>query len=131
MDFSYSIHRILIIINDFSAASDTSINTKKYQIFFFNTPRAIQTFITHILGFSRISLLSKYLGIPLIDNNLRNNSKEGLLFTIDKRLNCWTFCSINLADHLVLLKFVLQAISIYVFSAFAAAKFVLNTIRNI
>jgi hypothetical protein len=79
--------RILEILNDFSEASDTSINTEKSQIFFFNTPWVVQTYINRILSFSQSSLSSKDLGVPLINNALRNSSWEGLLASLEKRLN--------------------------------------------
>ena len=51
-------HYLQIILNDFSIASGTSINTIKYQLLFFNTHYAIQSHISRILGFSS-SLPSK------------------------------------------------------------------------
>jgi hypothetical protein len=124
-------HHILSILNDFNEAYDTTIHIDKSHIFFFNTPRAIQSHITHILGFIRSSLLSKYIGIPLINNSLKNCSWEDILEAIDKWLSSWTFHSLNLAGLLVLSNSVLQAIPIYVFSALAAPKSVLKIINNI
>jgi hypothetical protein len=104
---------------------------KKSQILFFNTHHAIQAFITHILGFSWSSLPSKYIGISLIENFLLNEFWEGLLATIDKHLNSWTFCTLNIVGHLVLLKFVPQDILIYIFSSLAAPKPVIKTIKKL
>jgi hypothetical protein len=62
---------ILNILNDFSEALGTSINTDKSHIFFFNTPHVLfKPSSLASLGFNRSSLPSKYLGIPLIDNAL-------------------------------------------------------------
>lgn len=58
------------ILNDLYLSSGTSVNNGKCQIFFFNMPPSIQRHISHILGFMRTNLLSKYLGIPLINNSL-------------------------------------------------------------
>jgi len=80
-------HSIICVIFDFCDASGTSINSEKSHIFFFNTPRAIQIHISCILGFSRSSLPSKYLGIPLIGNALCNSSWEDLLASLE---NCLT-----------------------------------------
>jgi hypothetical protein len=66
--------KIRSILQDFSDTSSTFINTKKSQIFFFNTPLAIHNHITCILGFSRSSLPSNYVGVPLVDNNLRGSN---------------------------------------------------------
>jgi hypothetical protein len=44
--------KISSILRDFNEASGyTSINTEKSQIFFFNTPLAIQNHITHLTWF--------------------------------------------------------------------------------
>jgi hypothetical protein len=65
---------ILQILQTFSDASGLDCNKNKSLIFFFNTPPPVQRHISDLLGFKRISLPSKYLGIPLIDNALRNSS---------------------------------------------------------
>lgn len=64
---AYYLQRILI---DFSDALGTLVNIYKSQILFFNTPRAIQSHVSRLLVFFQSSLLSKYLGIPLINNAL-------------------------------------------------------------
>jgi hypothetical protein len=119
------------ILQTFSDASGLECNKDKSQIFFFNTPPQVQRHISDILGFKRSSLPSKYLGIPLIDNALRNSSWELLLSSFSKRLSSWTFRALNLPSHLILLKAVLQALPIYTFSALAAPKFVLTTIKSL
>jgi exonuclease III len=119
------------ILQTFSEASGLDCNKDKSQIFFFNMPPQIQRHISDILGFNRSSLPSKYLGIPLIDNALRNSSWEHLLSSFSKRLSSWTFRALNLPSRLILLKAVLQALPIYAFSALAAPKFVLTTIKNL
>jgi hypothetical protein len=77
------------------------------------------------------SLPSNYLGIPLIDNPLRNISWEDLLSKFRKRLPSWNFCSLNILGHLILLEFVLQDLPVYMFSALATPIFILTIIRNI
>jgi hypothetical protein len=119
------------ILQTFSDASGLECNKDKSQIFFFNTPPQVQRHISDILGFKRSSLPSKYLGIPLIDNALRNSSWELLLSSFSKRLSSWTFRALNLPSRLILLKAVLQALPIYTFSALAAPKFVLTTIKSL
>lgn len=78
---------LLDILQVFADASGLECNKEKSQIFFFNMPPPIQLHITEILGFSRSSLPSKYLGIPLIDIALRNSSWEHLLSSFTKRLS--------------------------------------------
>jgi hypothetical protein len=123
--------RIKSIINLFCEASGMDVNLSKSQIFFFNTPVEIQHHLTLLLGFTRSTLPSTYLGIPLIDNPLRNLSWDSLLSKFRKKLSLWTYRSLNLPGRLILLKSVLQALSVYAFSALVAPNFILTTIRNI
>lgn len=95
------------ILTNFNKASDTLVNIDKSHVFFFITPREIQTRISQILSFHRSSLMSKYLGILLIDNALWNSSLEDFLSSLEKWLNSWTFNSLNLSSYLVLLKSIL------------------------
>jgi hypothetical protein len=122
---------LLEILQTFSDASGLDYNKDKSKIFFFNTPPQIQQHIFEIIGFRRSSLPSKYLGLPLIDNALWNSSWEHLLSSFSKRLSSWTFRALNLPSRLILLKSVLQALSIYAFSMLAAPKFVHNTIKSL
>jgi hypothetical protein len=119
------------ILSSFSEASGLECNKDKSLIFFFNTPPQIQRHISDLLGFKRSSLPSKYLGIPLIDNALKNSSWDLLLSSFSKRLSSWTFRVLNLPSRLILLKAVLQALPIYAFSALAAPKFILTAIKSI
>jgi hypothetical protein len=122
---------ILCILQTFCAASGMDINKEKSQLFFFNTPIPVQLHITNILGFTHSSLPSKYLGIPLINKSLRNNSWEGLLSSMGKRLSSWTFQTLNLPSHLILLKSVLQTLPIYSFSTLATPNFILTAIKTL
>jgi hypothetical protein len=125
-----SLH-ILNILQTFCTASGMDINKEKSQLFFFNTPLPVQLHITNILGFTRSSLPSKYLGIPLINKSLQNNSWEGLLSSMGKRLSSWTFRMLNLPSRLILLKSVLQTLPIYSFSALAAPRCILTSIKTL
>ena len=107
------------------------VNLCKSQVFFFNSPMGIQGHLTHLLGFTRGILPSIYLGIPLIDNPLRNSSWESLLSIFKKRLSLSTFCSLNFPGHLIILKSILEALPVYIFSALAAPTFILNTLRTL
>jgi hypothetical protein len=100
---SHEENSLLSILQTFSEASGMDCNKDKSQIFFFNMPPSIQRHISDILGFNRSSLPSKYLGIPLIDNNLRNSSWEHLLSYFTKRISSWTLRVLNLPIRLILL----------------------------
>jgi hypothetical protein len=83
--------RFRSIIDLFCEASGMEVNMTKSQVFFFNTPIEIQNHLTQILGFTHSTLPSVYLGIPLIDNPLRNASWDSLLSSFHKKLSSWTF----------------------------------------
>jgi hypothetical protein len=128
---SQEANKLKTILTDFAEASGTSLNLDKSQLYFFNTPLAIQTHISRLLGIPKISLPSNYLGIPLIGAATRNISWDSLLLSISNHLNNWTFRSLNLASRLVLLKFVLQALSTYLFTALATPQSVIKAIKNL
>jgi len=55
------------------------INNEKSCIVFFNTEGNVKNHLAKILGFSIGNLLSKYLGIPLSNNPLRNACWQNIL----------------------------------------------------
>ena len=50
---------------------------------------------------------------------------------INKKLSLWTFRALNFLSRIILVKFVLQAMPIYLFSVLAAPKSIIKQIRNI
>lgn len=119
------------LLNDFSTASGTHINSAKSQIFFFHTPPLVKVVVTRILGFPIASLPSKYLGAPLTASYIKQPAWRSLLEKLKARLILWTFRSLNLASRATLIKFVLQAMPLYLFTILAAPKWVLKRIRNL
>jgi hypothetical protein len=119
------------ILTDFVDASGMALNLEKSKLYFFNTLVAIQNHISHLLGIPKSSLPSNYLGIPLTGAPTHNISWDSLLLSISNRLNNWTFRPLNIAARLVLLKFVLQALPTYLFTALATPQSVIQAIRNI
>ena len=105
-----------------------TVNQEKYEIFFFNTPIPTQQNIARILGFKIATLPSKYFGAPLIDSALKHSSWRDLLTKLELCLSHWTLHSLNIASHLVLIKSILQAMPLYLFSVLAAPKWVLKAI---
>jgi hypothetical protein len=103
------------ILNDFSEASRTTFNLAKSQLFFFNTPEAIQHHISQLMIIPIYSLTSQYMGLPLSNSTAKKISWDSLILSISNHLNNWTFFSLNLPARLILLKFVLQAIPAYLF----------------
>ena len=113
----------------FSMASDTTINREKSKLFFFNTPLSICRNIARLMDFPINTLPSNYLGVPLTGRPLFRATWEDLINKLEKRIANWTFKSLNLAGRLVLVKYVLQAIPLYLYSAFAAPKVISNKIK--
>eukprot|EP00253_Pinus_taeda_P003190 PITA_03190 len=106
------------------------INSKS-QIFFFHTPPPVKSAITHILGFQAASLPSTYLGAPLTASAIKQPTWRALLDKLDSKLNLWTHRSLNIASRVVLIKSILQAMPLHLFSILAAPKWVLKRLRNI
>eukprot|EP00253_Pinus_taeda_P007598 PITA_07598 len=119
------------LLADFSEASGASINQSKSQIFFFHTPSIIQSATLRILRFSLAKLPSTYLGAPLIASNLKHSSWKSLLDKLEARLSSWTHRSLNMASRLALIKAILQAMPLYLFSILAAPKWVLKELKAI
>ena len=124
-------HALKSILNLFSEASGTSINAAKSQIYFFNIPAQTQANIARILGFTIASLPAKYLGTPLIDSAIKHFSWNQLLKKLETCLSSWTFRSLKMANQLILIKFILQSMPLYLFSVLAAPKWVLKHIRSL
>jgi hypothetical protein len=114
------------LLNDFSEASGTNLNCSKSQIFFFHTPPSVKITVTRILGFPSASLPSKYLGALLTASAIKHSSWRSLLEKLESRLNLWTHRNLSLANRVVLIKSVLQAMPLYLFSILAAPKWVLK-----
>lgn len=124
-------HAFKALLDTFSMASGTTINTAKSQIFFFHTPPATQRIIARIIGFSQAKLPSKYLGAPLIDSTLKHASWNQLIEKIESRLSSWTYKTLNMASRLILIKAVLQSMPLYLFSVLAALKWALKKIKDL
>eukprot|EP00253_Pinus_taeda_P011126 PITA_11126 len=119
------------LLNDFSEASGTNISNSKSQIFFFHTPPVVKHAVAWILGFPIATLPSKYLGALLISSAIKHPSWRILIEKLESRLNLWTYRTLNMASRVVLIKAVLQAMTLYLFSILAAPKWVLKRIRDL
>eukprot|EP00253_Pinus_taeda_P007078 PITA_07078 len=119
------------LLNTFSDASITTINSDKSQNFFFSTPSISQRNIARILGFSIDVLPSNYLRVPLVDLVIKHASQRALLDKLEAKLSSWMCRSLNMASRIILIKLVLQAMPLYLFSIIAAPKWVLKQIHNL
>ena len=127
----YKATGIKYCLNIFLVASGLEINKEKSQTYFFNTPRITKRNILRILEFSEGSLPSKYLGTPMAESTIKLVSWKELLDKINKNISLWTFIALNFLSRLILVKSVLQAMTMYLFSVMAAPKSIIKQIRNI
>ena len=115
----------------FLLASGLEINKEKSQVFFLNTSRVAKRNILRILQFSEGTLPSKYLGALLAESTIKQVSWKELLDKMKQKLTHWTYRALNFPSRMVLVKAVLQAMPLYLFSVLSAPKAVLKQIRNI
>ena len=80
-------HSFKSCLNLFSKASSLVINQAKSQVFFLNTAPATQRNILRILGFSKGSFPSKYLGVPLSPRSLKSMSWMELFDRMKQKLS--------------------------------------------
>jgi hypothetical protein len=64
-----------------------ALNLDKSQLYFFNTPVAIQNHISRLMRIPKSSLPSNYLGVPLTGAVAHNISYDNLLLSISNILN--------------------------------------------
>jgi hypothetical protein len=80
-------NKLTSILCDFLEASGMDLNLKKSKLYFFNTLIAVHNHISRLLDIPKSSLLSNYLGIPLIGAPTCSISWDSLLLSISNRLN--------------------------------------------
>ena len=112
-------------------ASGIEVKSDKSQVLFFNTTITTQRKIIQILGFSKGSLPSKYMGAPLTEGTIKKVSLPDFLDKPRSRLDNWTLRPLHIPSHLILVKAILQAMSVYLFSMLLAPKVVIKEIRGI
>ena len=84
-----------------------------------------------MFGFSISTLPTNYLGAPLFDYALKHSSWKKLLGKLELKLTSWTFFPLKISSRLVLLKYVLQSMLLYMFLVLASPKWVLKSIRTL
>jgi len=95
------------MLSKFTQAFGTKINKEKSEIFFFNTQAAAQIFLAHTMGFRIEIFPAKYLGIILNEHHYRVANWGPLISKIRKKMDNWTFRSLNTTNRIILLKEVL------------------------
>ena len=87
--------------------------------------------ILRILRFKEGSLPNKYLGAPLFKSQVKQVSWREVLDKMRTKLDNWTYRALNLPGRLTLVKAVLQALRIYLFSVMAAPKKIPTKMRRL
>ena len=64
------------------------------------------------------------------ESTINQVSWKQLLDKINKNLSIWTFRALNFPSRLILVKSVLQAMPMYLFSVLAALKAIIKQIKN-
>ena len=88
----------------FEKASRLAVNAVKSQVFFLNTTPITKTNIVRIWGFTKGSVPSKYLRVPLGKGIIKNTSWQDLIDRIKGRLSSWVLNPLILPSRLVLVK---------------------------
>eukprot|EP00253_Pinus_taeda_P005642 PITA_05642 len=125
------VRRIKKILEVFMKGSGMEVNKEKSRTFFFNTVEPIRNHLTRTLDFRKGELPTKYLGTMLDSSSLKIGNWKSIVEKIMKRLDNWSFRTLNLAARVVLLKSTIQAIPIYPLSVMAAPKGICNKLIEI
>lgn len=114
--------KLVEILAEFTNPSGTEVNKDKTEIIFFNTPMVAQAFLARTMGFRIGKLPTKYLGVQMSDKQNKIVNWKGLIGKIQKRMDNWTFRTLNIPSRLIPLKSVLQAMPIYQMASQAIPK---------
>ena len=107
------------------------VNADKLQVFFLNTTPIVHRNIVRNLGFTKGTFPSKYLRVTLGVGTIKNVSWKDLLDRFKSRLSRWILHPLNIPSRMVLVKFVLQAMPIYLFFVSFSPKSIIKDIRSI
>eukprot|EP00253_Pinus_taeda_P018004 PITA_18004 len=125
------VKRIKKILEIFMDSLGMEVNNDKSRTFFFNTTEPIKNHLTRVMGYRFGDLPTKYLGTMMDTSTLKIGNWKHIIEKIMKRLDNWTFCALNLAARIVLLKAPIQAIPIYPLSVMEAPKGICNKLVEI
>ena len=104
-------HVIYEVLNTFCASSCEKVNNKKSQVFFSKNVRPPEIKrIVGTLGFSAVSDLGKYLGMPILHKQVTKATYQEILEKFDCHLNGQSAKLLSLSGMLTLTKSVIQAL---------------------
>lgn len=116
------VKKIMEILTDIICASGIEISNEKSEIYFFINPNSSQTFMARIVGFRIGNFPTKYLGILLNDQQNGVANWSTMMGKVQRRMQNWTFRALNISNHIIILKSMLQSILIYQLTSQATPK---------
>ncbi|GMI85510.1 hypothetical protein like AT4G29090 [Hibiscus trionum] len=120
------------VLNEFCVSSGHKVSAAKTRVFFSkNTDSALRRVILDGLGFSEVSNLGKYLGIPLLHSRVTTATYEYLVEKVKSQLASWPARSLSFAGRVTLAKSILQAIPSYTMQASWLPKYICLEIEKL
>jgi hypothetical protein len=110
-------------LEQYERALGQKLNREKTSLLFSkNTPQAVKKHLVNLVGVTPTNCFEKYLGLPSMMGKSRMTSFSAIKGCIWERINGWKEKFLSHAGKEVLMKAVLQAISIYTMSVFKLPK---------
>ncbi|CAA0833524.1 RNA-directed DNA polymerase (reverse transcriptase)-related family protein [Striga hermonthica] len=102
------------VLMDFYSMSGLKVSHAKTNVYFSkNTPHSGQQDLARTMGFSNVTNLSKYLGVPVVHSCVTNLTYENILEKADARIASYKANTLSLAGSLVLMQSVISSLSFY------------------
>ncbi|XP_062075893.1 uncharacterized protein LOC133780025 [Humulus lupulus] len=119
------------VLEEFSAATELSINASKCHIFFGGVNVAERRNIAQEIQLSEGSFLLKYLGVPMRPTKWRHEDCDIILQKIRLRLQSWTSRHLSFAGRMKLIHSVLFGLRNYWMSIFVLPQSIVKEVEKI
>lgn len=128
MEYALNLKQIL---EDYARVSGQMINFEKSSmVFSAGVAEERRDQIASILGVKVVAKLDKYLGMPSVIGQSKQQIFRVIRERIWKRINGWGEKTLSKAGNEVLIKAVLQAIPSYIMSCFALPGYLIDSIES-
>ncbi|MCH88382.1 ribonuclease H, partial [Trifolium medium] len=129
---SESMGSVIKALQLFCSMSGQQVNHDKSSIFFSkNVSMETRVHLVEASGFTEVSNIGKYLGVPALGRSPRRNDFQYLVEKVKAKLAGWKAQQLSLAGRITLAKSVIQAIPIYPMLSMRIPKVCLNEIHKI
>jgi len=119
------------IMTTYETGSRQAISFPKSEIYCSrNVPDHLKQTITNILGVQVVLGTGKYLGLPSMIGRNRNATFAYIKDRVWQKINSWSGKCLSKAGREVMIKYVLQAIPLYVLSIFYLPTTLINSIEK-